>query len=94
MTAVCQCPPVVLRPGDRIRPPVVKERGGSVLRQAGEAQAGDLKFKNFRCQKVSGVSAIAADGHLGVDGKQSIEFRACLIKIAEIRQRGDFEPHC
>ena len=28
---------------------MIAPRGGSVLRQAGEAQAGDLEFENFRC---------------------------------------------
>ena len=39
------------------------------------------------------VFAKAGDGLLGVDGKHSTEFGACLVEMAEMRQRDDFGPH-
>ena len=68
---------------DRNGPSGSREHGGSLLRQAGEAQAGDEEFENFRCHKVS-VLAIAGDGQVGVDGKQSTEFGACFVEPAEM----------
>ena len=76
----------------RNRPSASQERGGSFLLQAGQAQAGDVEFEKFRCRKVS-VLAKAGNGQLGVDGKQSTKFGACLVEPAEMRQRGDFDPH-
>ena len=66
---------------------------GSFFRQAGQAQASNEEFMNFRCLKVKRTPAKAGDGLLRVDGKHSIEFGACLVKPAEMRQRGDFDPH-
>jgi len=37
--------------------------------------------------------AIAGDGQLGVDGKQSTEFGVRRVEPAEMRQRDDFGPH-
>ena len=51
-----------------------------------------MQFENFR-RHMESVLAKAGDGLLRVDGKQSIEFGACLVKSAEMRQRGDFDPH-
>ena len=77
----------------RARSPArVREHGGSLLRQASQAQAGDVEFENFRCHKVS-VRAIAGDGQLGVEGEYSTEFGARLVEMAEMRQRDDFDPH-
>ena len=42
--------------------------GYSLLRQAGQAQAGDVEFENFRRLKVSVRGAKAGDGQIGVDG--------------------------
>ena len=74
----------------RVRPPPTA--GALPLRQAGEAQAGDEEFANFRCQKVRAL-AKAGDGQLGVDGKHAAKFGAHLIDMAEMRQRDDFGPH-
>ena len=74
------------------RPSRSRERGGSFLRQAGQALAGDIEFENFRCIKVT-ERAKAGDGQLGVDGKHATEFGACLVEPAEMRQRDDFGPH-
>ena len=63
------------------RPSESREHSGSPLRQAGQAQAGDIEFENFRCQIVSQV-AKSGDGQLGVDGKHATEFGACLVKVA------------
>jgi len=38
------------------------------------------------------VLAIVGDGRLGVDGKHSTEFGACLVEPAEMRQAGNFDP--
>ena len=70
-----------------------RERGGSPLRQAGQAQAGDEEFENFRCQKVSVPAKEIGDGQLGVDGKHPAEFGACLVQPAEMRQGDGFDPH-
>ena len=70
-----------------------QEHDDSPLWQAGEAQAGDPEFPNFWCRKVK-VLAKAGDGQLGVDGKHSTEFGARRVEMAEMRQRGDFDPHC
>ena len=69
-----------------------REHGGLLLRHAGQAQAGDVEFENFRCRKVS-ERAKAGDGQLGVDRKNSTEFGACLVEMAKMRQRDDFGPH-
>src|SRR6516164_4365302 len=69
-----------------------REQGGSPLRQAGQAQAGDVDFENFRCHMVS-VLAKAGDGQFGVDGKHSTEFGACLVEPAEMGIGGNFDPH-
>lgn len=66
--------------------------GDSLLRQTGEAQAGDVEFENFRCLIVC-RPAKASDGQFGVDGKHSAEFGASLIEATEMRQRDDFHPH-
>src|SRR5205814_7191312 len=66
--------------------------GGSLLRQAGEAQAGDVEFENFRCP-YRGQVAKAGNGQLGVDGKHSTKFGACLVKAAEMGIGGDLNPH-
>jgi hypothetical protein len=58
---------------DRNRPSGSQERGGSLLRQAGQAKAGDKEFQNLWYRKVK-VLAQAGDGQLGVDGKQSTKF--------------------
>src|SRR6516162_571783 len=68
-------------PGSAHIPSESRERGGSLLRQAGQAQAGDVEFENFRCHKVS-VFAKAGDRQLGVDGEHSAEFGACVVKPA------------
>ena len=68
------------------------EYGYSLLRQAGQSQAGDVEFENFRGRKVS-VLAIPGDGQLGEDCKHSRKLGAGLIEPAEMRQRGDFDPH-
>src|SRR5262249_53891439 len=68
-------------------------RGDSPLRQASEAQTGDHEFNNFRCRNGSSELAIAGDGLLGVDGKHATKFGACLVEMAEMRQRDDFVPH-
>ena len=74
------------------RPSVSWERSGSPLRQASQAQAGDVEFENFRCHIVNQV-AKSGDGQLGVDGKHSTEFGACLVKASEMGIGGDFDPH-
>src|SRR5215468_8681257 len=66
--------------------------GGSPLRQAGQAQAGDIEFEKFRCHIVSQV-AKSGDGQLRVDGKHATEFGACLVKAAEMGIGGNFDPH-
>ena len=35
----------------------------------------------------------AGDGQLGVDGKHSTEFGACLVKAAEMGIGGNLNPH-
>src|SRR6516225_11051794 len=74
------------------RPSGSREHGGSPLRQAGEAQAGDIEFEKFRCQIVSHV-AKSGDGQLGVVGKHSTEFGACLVTAADMGIGGDLDPH-
>jgi hypothetical protein len=74
------------------RPSGARGHGGSLLRQAGEAQTGDVEFENFRGHKVS-VRTKAGDGQLGVDGEHSTEFGARHVEMAEMRQRDDFDPH-
>ena len=39
------------------------------------------------------VLALAGDGELGVDGKHSTKFGACLGEPTEMGMGGDFEPH-
>src|SRR5215472_14446309 len=82
--------------GTRGRPHDQRSRNGraSLLRQAGEAQAGDLEFENFRCRKVSVPAKDLGDGQLGIDGKHATEFGACLVEMAEMSIGGDFDPHC
>jgi len=58
-----------------------QEHDGSLLRQAGQAQAGDEEFVNFRCLIVS-VLAIPGDGQLRVDGEHSAKFGARLVEPA------------
>ena len=70
----------------------IVEYGYSLLRQAGQSQAGDVDFENFRGRKVS-VLSIPGDGQLGEDCKHSRKLGAGLIEPAEMRQRGDFDPH-
>src|SRR6516165_119426 len=60
--------------------------------QAGEAQAGDEEFQNFRGRKVS-VLAKAGDGQLWVDGKHATKFAARLLEPTEMSIGGDFDPH-
>ena len=85
-------PPSSRTVSTRNRPSGSREHGGSPLRQAGQAQAGDEEFENFRCHKVS-VPTIAGDGKLGVDGKHATEFGACRVEPAEMRQGDGFDPH-
>src|SRR6516162_9679858 len=66
--------------------------GDSLLRQAGQAKAGDVEFENFWCHKVNDL-AKAGDGQFGLDGKHSTEFGARLVEMAEMRKRDDFDPH-
>src|SRR5215469_15859673 len=75
------------------RPSGSREHGGSLLRQASQAQAGDHEFEQFRCLMRASVLAIAGDGQLGVDGKQSTKFGACLVEMAEMSVSGDFDQH-
>ena len=71
-----------------------REHGGSLLRQAGQAQAADVEFENFRCRKVSVPAKDIGDGQLGIDGKHATEFGACLVEMAEMSIGGDLDPHC
>ena len=74
------------------RPSGSREHGGSLLRQASQAQAGGVEFENLWCRKVK-VLAKAGDRQLGVDGKHSTEFGACLVEPTEMSIGGDFDPH-
>ena len=68
------------------------QRDASFFRQAGQAQAGDVEFENFRCRKVS-VLAKPGDGQLWVDRQHPGKFGTCLVEPAEMRERYDFDSH-
>ena len=70
------------QPGPKADPPLLGSSANSPLRQAGQAQAGDEEFENFRCRKVSALAQVG-DGQFGVDGKHSAKFGARLIDMAE-----------